>query len=265
MDSEQSAYVTAQQKHHRYMIFGKKQRYIEVFQCSGEDMNLVLTGGIPAPVPSAKPAPALLSPGMLSTIAPLPPTNIPPPPPPNSTVAQISQNMVSPSPAMAWENTTLLAQQQAQMIAQQNLLARQNQAQAQNEIMLMNQITQHNLAVLNQQNVGPISPTVTNANTMQTQMLKPQSYFSLAPHMLPPQHPFVLFPPRVAHLGLQRTQMAYPHLIHGSSPNMIPMMPHVAVKRSYGDAFTEQAAPAKRAYHTQGTVPVPYPAFYPNM
>lgn len=45
MDSEQSAYVTAQQKHHRYMIFGKKQRYIEVFQCSGEDMNLVLTGG----------------------------------------------------------------------------------------------------------------------------------------------------------------------------------------------------------------------------
>lgn len=45
MDTEQSAYVSAQQKHHRYMIFGKKQRYIEVFQCSGEDMNLVLTGG----------------------------------------------------------------------------------------------------------------------------------------------------------------------------------------------------------------------------
>ncbi|XP_065168952.1 RNA-binding protein fusilli isoform X3 [Atheta coriaria] len=63
MDSEQSAFVTAQQKHHRYMIFGKKQRYIEVFQCSGEDMNLVLTGGIPAPVSPAKAAPALLSPG----------------------------------------------------------------------------------------------------------------------------------------------------------------------------------------------------------
>ncbi|XP_049817658.1 RNA-binding protein fusilli isoform X2 [Aethina tumida] len=63
MDSEQSAYVTAQQKHHRYMIFGKKQRYIEVFQCSGEDMNLVLTGGIPASVSPAKAAPALLSPG----------------------------------------------------------------------------------------------------------------------------------------------------------------------------------------------------------
>ncbi|XP_056638862.1 RNA-binding protein fusilli isoform X2 [Diorhabda carinulata] len=69
MDSEQSAFMTAQQKHHRYMIFGKKQRYIEVFQCSGEDMNLVLTGGIPAPVSPAKATPALLSPGgnILST------------------------------------------------------------------------------------------------------------------------------------------------------------------------------------------------------
>ncbi|XP_018320857.1 RNA-binding protein fusilli isoform X2 [Agrilus planipennis] len=63
MDSEQSAYNAAQQKHHRYMIFGKKQRYIEVFQCSGEDMNLVLAGGISAPVSPAKAAPALLSPG----------------------------------------------------------------------------------------------------------------------------------------------------------------------------------------------------------
>jgi epithelial splicing regulatory protein 1/2 len=47
MDSEQSALLAAQQRHHRYMIFGKKQRYIEVFQCSVDDMNLVLTGGIP--------------------------------------------------------------------------------------------------------------------------------------------------------------------------------------------------------------------------
>ncbi|XP_072389212.1 RNA-binding protein fusilli isoform X3 [Diabrotica undecimpunctata] len=61
MDSEQSAFMTAQQKHHRNMAFGKKQRYIEVFQCSGEDMNLVLTGGLPTP--PAKAATALLSPG----------------------------------------------------------------------------------------------------------------------------------------------------------------------------------------------------------
>nr|CAI5857486.1 unnamed protein product [Callosobruchus analis] len=48
MDSEHSAFVAAQLKHHHYMTFGKKQRYIEVFQCSGEDMNLVLTGGLPS-------------------------------------------------------------------------------------------------------------------------------------------------------------------------------------------------------------------------
>ena len=44
MNSEVAAFNAANQRHHRYMVFGKKQRYIEVFQCSGEDMNLVLTG-----------------------------------------------------------------------------------------------------------------------------------------------------------------------------------------------------------------------------
>ncbi|XP_050687370.1 epithelial splicing regulatory protein 1-like isoform X4 [Eriocheir sinensis] len=58
MDSEHSAYLASQQRHHRYMVFGKKQRYIEVFQCSGEDMNMVLTGGLPAQRP-------IVSPGML--------------------------------------------------------------------------------------------------------------------------------------------------------------------------------------------------------
>lgn len=238
MDSEQSAFVTAQQKHHRYMIFGKKQRYIEVFQCSGEDMNLVLTGGIPNPaVPPVKAAPALLSPGMLSTIAPLPPTNIPPPPPPTT----LSQNLVA---GPAWDSSTLLAQQQAQMIAQQNLLARQNQAQAQNELMLMNQITQHNLAVLNQ------APDVA----------KSSPYLPL----LPSQPPFVLLPPRMAPLGISRPQVAYPpQLLQASAPGMLPVVPHMTMKRSYGDAFSEQTLPAKRAY--QGPVPVPYTTFYPNI
>ena len=45
MDSEGGAFGAANSKHHRYMVFGKKQRYIEVFQCSGEDMSVVLTGG----------------------------------------------------------------------------------------------------------------------------------------------------------------------------------------------------------------------------
>ncbi|KAG8179601.1 hypothetical protein JTE90_025766 [Oedothorax gibbosus] len=47
MDTEHSAFMCAQQRHHRYMVFGKKQRYIEVFQCSVDDMTLVLSGGMP--------------------------------------------------------------------------------------------------------------------------------------------------------------------------------------------------------------------------
>jgi len=62
MDSEQSALLAAQQRHHRYMIFGKKQRYIEVFQCSVDDMNLVLTGGIPVQRPLLSPGGTLLPP-----------------------------------------------------------------------------------------------------------------------------------------------------------------------------------------------------------
>uniref|UniRef100_A0A0A9YIV9 RNA-binding protein fusilli n=2 Tax=Lygus hesperus TaxID=30085 RepID=A0A0A9YIV9_LYGHE len=72
MDCETSAFSAAQLRHHRYMSFGKKQRYIEVFQCSGEDMNLVLSGGLAqppqlSPVAQMPPAPAkpMLSPGGL--------------------------------------------------------------------------------------------------------------------------------------------------------------------------------------------------------
>ncbi|XP_054090835.1 RNA-binding protein fusilli isoform X2 [Zeugodacus cucurbitae] len=71
MDSEESARVCAQHKHNQFMMFGKKYRYIEVFQCSGDDMNMVLNGGLQSPV-SATPHPhhsaaakqaSLLSPG----------------------------------------------------------------------------------------------------------------------------------------------------------------------------------------------------------
>ncbi|XP_034479399.1 RNA-binding protein fusilli isoform X3 [Drosophila innubila] len=92
MDSEDSARLCAQRKHNQYMIFGKKLRYIEVFQCSGDDMNQVLNGGLASPVaPPQHPGHAhlaaaaaaaaavavgkqqsLLSPGMLAQ---------PPPPP----------------------------------------------------------------------------------------------------------------------------------------------------------------------------------------
>ena len=42
MSSEQAAFLAAQGRHNRYMILGKQQHYVEVFQCSGDDMNLVL-------------------------------------------------------------------------------------------------------------------------------------------------------------------------------------------------------------------------------
>jgi epithelial splicing regulatory protein 1/2 len=67
MDSEPSAAVAANQRHHKYMTClsaqnQKKQRYIEVFQCSIDDMNMVLTGGVPVPRPLLSPAGASLLP-----------------------------------------------------------------------------------------------------------------------------------------------------------------------------------------------------------
>ncbi|XP_014473071.1 PREDICTED: RNA-binding protein fusilli isoform X2 [Dinoponera quadriceps] len=72
MDSETSAYACASQRHHRYMIFGKKQRYIEVFQCSGDDMSLVLTGAVTPPSTTPLPSPG-------GTMLPPPPVAIFPP------------------------------------------------------------------------------------------------------------------------------------------------------------------------------------------
>jgi epithelial splicing regulatory protein 1/2 len=73
MDSEHSAFAAAQMRHHRFMVFGKKQRYIEVFQCSGEHMKHVLFGGLPtAQTPLSPVGKPLLSPGMLNTTTLLP-------------------------------------------------------------------------------------------------------------------------------------------------------------------------------------------------
>uniref|UniRef100_A0A0N5AWX6 RRM domain-containing protein n=1 Tax=Syphacia muris TaxID=451379 RepID=A0A0N5AWX6_9BILA len=43
MDSEIAAATAAAIAHNKYMQIGKKQRYIEVFQCSPDDINLVIT------------------------------------------------------------------------------------------------------------------------------------------------------------------------------------------------------------------------------
>ncbi len=52
MESEQAAELVALTKHKKFMFMGNKKRYIEVIQCSGEDMNLVLTNGIAPGLPT---------------------------------------------------------------------------------------------------------------------------------------------------------------------------------------------------------------------
>lgn len=133
MDSEEAARASAQQKHNKFMMFGKKYRYIEVFQCSGDDMNLVLNGGLQTP--TNPPKPPILSPGMLpqtsqatqSSPSPGLPITIPPP---------LTLSITPPTAAASF-----LAQQQAQLIAQQNLLARQQALNASNA--LANQTQNH--------------------------------------------------------------------------------------------------------------------------
>ncbi|XP_031637596.1 RNA-binding protein fusilli isoform X2 [Contarinia nasturtii] len=70
MDSEEAAFASAKEKHNKYMVLpGKNQkiRYIEVFQCSGDDMNLVLNGGVS---PNQQRKSPLLSHGGTPMIAP---------------------------------------------------------------------------------------------------------------------------------------------------------------------------------------------------
>lgn len=119
MDSEASAYACASQRHHRYMIFGKKQRYIEVFQCSGDDMSLVLTGAVTPP--STTPLP---SPGTLTTQTPATLTHPPAPVPVAVPAAQ-------PPPPQLWDIHTLMQAQVAQAQVAQAQAAQAQVAQAQ--------------------------------------------------------------------------------------------------------------------------------------
>lgn len=60
MRSETAAAAAALDKHHQYMQLGKKQRYIEVFQCSAQDMAVLL--GTPMQLPFAQPSSGTLAP-----------------------------------------------------------------------------------------------------------------------------------------------------------------------------------------------------------
>ena len=49
MKTEEAAQLTVVNRHRRQIIYAGKKRVIEVIQCSGEDMNIVLTHGISSP------------------------------------------------------------------------------------------------------------------------------------------------------------------------------------------------------------------------
>lgn len=70
MDSEKSAESTAIGRSKKLFYMGNKKCFIEVIQCSGEDMNLVLTNGIAPPA-----LPPILQPGSIAA----PQLMLPPP------------------------------------------------------------------------------------------------------------------------------------------------------------------------------------------
>ncbi|XP_070498855.1 RNA-binding protein fusilli isoform X5 [Chironomus tepperi] len=203
MDSESAAQASAQQKHHKHMMFGKKQRYIEVFQCSGEDMNMVLNGGYhqyqSSPTITAKP----ISSGMLpqpsrpqtSTVQPLqvsipPPLTIPLslpqtvlPPTVTNSIPAINANVAVGSASQANPNSLIAQQQQqAHFIAQQNLIARQQAAAAQ--LHAAQQHSADQMAFL--QNYGFLQSPAANSNIQQqpSQMAtNPYAYASLGPQV----------------------------------------------------------------------------------
>ncbi|XP_059608444.1 RNA-binding protein fusilli isoform X1 [Phlebotomus argentipes] len=259
MDSETSAYACAQQKHNKYMgSFGKKHRYIEVFQCSGDDMNLVLTGGLHSPANPSKPP--LLSPGMLHSSPapqqkPTPPTSVPqqipisvPPP--------LTLSIQPPSPA-------LLAQQQAQFIAQQNL-ARHSAAAANEQLLLQNlTLMPHpaTTAALPPHHAAMGYPPMFAAHAG-----APHPFLFSPRALLPahPQFPMGIIPGPPAALA-HHMPLAHPSLT--SAAGVMPPQPGTpvaSIKRSYEHAFQQEATAGNATKrHYPGTTAAIYAPFYP--
>jgi epithelial splicing regulatory protein 1/2 len=215
MDSESAASASAQQKHHKHMLFGKKQRYIEVFQCSGEDMNMVLNGGgFQYQSPPAISSKTIASSGMLPS-RPAPqaqPLQISIPPPlthlsipsnVSASAAAVHQTATNTNQAVATvtsgnpnSTSSLIAQQQqAHFIAQQSLLARQQQAAAvQAQHVHQMQAAQQQSAADQMalfQNFGFIPSAGAAAQNQAGMSANPYQQYQLAPQM-----PLYFLPPR---------------------------------------------------------------------
>ncbi|EZA57241.1 RNA-binding protein fusilli [Ooceraea biroi] len=299
MDSEASAYACASQRHHRYMIYGKKQRYIEVFQCSGDDMNLVLTGAVTSP--STK---ALLSPGTLTTQTPATLTH-PSAPTPVPVPVPVPTAQPPPPPPPLWDIHALVqAQAQAaQAVQAQAQVAQVQAAQAQ---AIRNQDFWLTMALASNPPTSntPASPTSVAAAATSKSLALPgpssaiqaqiPAAYAVAPSAValhaPPAAtpgagtPFLLFNvPHHPHHRIPILRTPTPHglltpIMHTASAlNPAAIM---GLKRTWDNAFTSEAASgnvvAKRTWHAPAaafhapaptaTPGLPYPAqFYPQI
>lgn len=297
MDSETAAQASAQQKHHKHMMFGKKQRYIEVFQCSGEDMNMVLNGGgyqYPSqPAISAKP---ISSSGMLPSRPQqqAQPLQITIPPPltlslPQSAVLQNTSSTNSVGAGGGSQSVTsslIQQQQQAHYIAQHSLMARQQAAAAAAQLQAAQQQSDQmaffqNFSFLQSPaGAGVNSGMPGNPYSYPLSPQMPQFYFLPRPQMLP----MGLMP------GHGLGQMQYPGMPSSAGYSQVAMQQAVqnanqlaganasgqqgssqigtsSGKRSYESAFRSDpmnVSAAKRAFHPNsgasniyGTYPYP--------
>lgn len=272
-------------KHHKHMLFGKKQRYIEVFQCSGDDMNLVLQGGYQqfqtASAINAK-HPSGMLPSSRPQQSPVQPLQVSIPPPlsiPLSisqavlpTAVATSTNHSSASVAGGGNQTStssLIAhqQQQAHFIAHQNLMARQ-QAAAIAQLQAQHQAASDPMAFL--QNYGFLPSSAINSAgvgsassaNMGAASANPYSYqmsqmgqmgqqMSAAPQ-------FYYVPRPMLPMSLMHTPGMNPYASLQMNPNALSSMPvsttslaSTSVKRSYESAFRNDpmtVSAAKRAY-----------------
>lgn len=281
MDSEQAAQASAQQKHHKHMMFGKKQRYIEVFQCSGEDMNVVLNGGgYQYPSPPAISSKPLASPGMLSS-RPQQPTqplqiSIAPPMPLSLPQSNVLQNSANASSTVVGGNSrnvasSLMAQQQAHFIAQQSLISRQQAAVAAAQLQAVQQQSDpmaffQNVNFLQSPgggagvnpNVGgnpysfPFAPQMPQFYFMPRPMGLPMGLMPSASHLM--QYPGMPgsagFPPSALQNMSAASAMAGSA---GTGQQQSSQLSSSTGKRSYENAFRNDPlnaqAAVKRAYH----------------
>lgn len=274
MNNESSAAQAAMAKHHNYMSFGKKQRYIEVFQCSGEDMHLVLTGGGAATgALSPVAAKALLSPpGML-------------PAQPLITAGQVA-NPGPPVPTLmpAWDPMSVYAQNLAQSLALQRAAVaaaqHQQQQQQQQQESWLYQLAQQNqlinLALFTKQQQdmngggGMVAQqqaniqSILSPNAAAQQMLDNSAQNYMAKSAQNPYMQAYFNMPRFPHNMAAKPNFA-PVSIPAAGQFVMPPTGNLPQKRSWQQAFSGAENANKRQFSPPSAPPVAHaPMFQMN-